>query len=89
MNAQIIKPVVGGLLIGAALFFLPFFFLKVLLIFLAIGLIFRFFGWRRFRGPRGWAYADRIRNMSDEEYDLFKRNWRGGCRKNPEETNEN
>lgn len=79
MNAQIIKPIAGGLIIGAALFFLPFFLLKVLVFFLVIGLLFRLFGWRRYRGPRGWAYADKIRTMSEEDYNHFKDNWSGGC----------
>ena len=76
MNRQIIKPIIGGLLIGAALFFLPFFVLKVLVFFLFIGLLFRLFGWRHYRGPRGWALADKIRTMSDEEYNNYKTKWR-------------
>ena len=79
MNAQIIKPILGGLLIGTALFFMPFFLLKVAVVLLFIGLLFRLFGWRRYRGPYGWAFADKIRTMSDEEYKHFKSKWRGRC----------
>lgn len=79
MNARIIKPIIAGLIIGAALFFAPFFVLKVLAVLLLIGLVFRLFGRRRYRGPGGWAYADKIRTMSDEEYQQFKSRWGRGC----------
>ena len=79
MNAQIMKPIIGGLIIGTALFFLPFFLLKVLAFLLVVGFLLRLFGWRRYRGPRGWAYADKIRTMSDEDYNRFKDKWSGGC----------
>ena len=86
MNTQIIKPILGGLIIGAALFFMPFFVLKVLVFLLIIGLLFRLFGWRRgwrhYRGPYGWAFADKIRNMSDEDYEHFKVNWSSRCYRN-------
>ena len=80
MNRQIIKPIIGGLLLGTALFLVPFFVLKVLIFFLVIGLLFRLFGRRRHRGPWGWALADKIRTMSEEEYNDYKTKWRrGGC----------
>ncbi len=63
-----------GVVLGAALFFLPFFVLKVLVIFVLFGLVFRLFG--RHRGHYGGAYrmafADKIREMDDEEYAAFK-----------------
>ena len=84
MNNQLLKTILIGALLGAALFFLPFFILKVFVIFLLFGIFFRFFGrhrgYRGYRGPWGWAYADKIRNMSDEEYATFKeRMSRGRC----------
>lgn len=82
MNRQLIKTILGGALLGAALFYIPFFILKVLVIFLLFGMIFRLFGRHRgYRGPYGWAYADKIRNMSDDEYTSFKaRMSHGRCR---------
>ena len=78
MNRNIVKPVVAGILIGAALFFIPFFVLRVAAFILIAGLIFRLFtGRRRFSGNFGnqrFAFADRIRNMSEEEYQSFKAN---------------
>ncbi len=85
MNVQILKPILGGLIIGAALFFAPFFVLKVLAVLLLIGLLFRFFGRRHYRGPGGWAYADKIRTMSDEEYLEFKSRWGRRCGRHPGE----
>lgn len=72
---NIIKPIIAGILIGAALFFMPFFFVRILLFFLVIGAIFRLFAGRRFRGYRrsfDSHFTDNIRNMSDEEYSRFK-----------------
>ena len=80
MTKQILKPVLIGILMGVAVYILPFFFFRGLLFFLVIGLIFRFFFWGR-RGRWSWhrggginpAFADTLRNMSTEEYDAFKR----------------
>jgi hypothetical protein len=65
-----------GILAGVALYTLPFFFF-----FLVIWLIFRFVFWGRW-GYGRWGYrhagihpafADTIRNMSDDEYEAFKK----------------
>ncbi len=82
MNNQILRTILFGALLGAALFAAPFFLFKVLLFFLFFGLIFRLFRGRRFRGgwkTRGWAYADKIRQMDDQEYKDFKENYRQYC----------
>ena len=82
MNNQILRTILFGALLGAALFAAPFFLFKVLLFFLFFGLIFRLFRGRRFRGGwrnRGWAYADKIRHMDDQEYKDFKNNYRDYC----------
>ncbi len=79
---NIIRPIIAGILIGAALFFMPFFFVRFILFFLIIGLIFRFFIGRRFRGYRhrfDAGFTDNIRNMSDEEYNRFKQNRNQDC----------
>ena len=95
MKRSIFKPILAGILIGAALFFIPFFLLRVLIVFLIIGGLFRLFGGRGFRGRynRGFhpAFADKIRNMSDEEYNQYKQNM-GSCDSNnnsKQTTNEN
>ncbi|MBN8786091.1 MAG: hypothetical protein J0I84_03320 [Terrimonas sp.] len=86
MNRSIVKPIVVGVLIGTALFFIPFFVLRVIAFFLIAGLVFRLFAGRRRRFGRNFseerfAFVDHIRNMSDEEYQAFKSNPRGafGC----------
>jgi len=73
---NIIRPIIGGILIGAALFFMPFFFVRIILFFLIISLIIRFFIGRRWGYRRGFdaAFTDNIRKMSDEEYNRFKQN---------------
>jgi len=95
MKRSIFKPISAGILIGAALFFIPFFLLRVLIVFLIIGALFRLFGRRGFRGRygRGFhpAFADKIRNMSDEEYNQYKQNierWNGN-NNSKQTTNEN
>lgn len=79
----ILKSILAGLLLGAALFMLPFFLLRLAVFFLLMGAFFRLVRGPR-RGPwafgkpgrgfgqRGFAFADRIRQMSDEEYNAFK-----------------
>lgn len=78
MARQIFKSILLGILIGVLFFIMPFFILKFFLIFLLIGAICRLWwggGRRRWKhNYYGWhhAYADKIRNMSDEEYAAFK-----------------
>lgn len=80
---KILKPILFGVILGAALFYIPFFLLRIAVIFLIVGGLFRLF-----RGRRGWkggphgpggfrsgyrlAFADKVRAMSDEEYVQFK-----------------
>lgn len=88
MNQSIFRPIVFGILFGAFAFFMPFFLFHVFFFFLIAGLFFGFFGRRRFYGRGGgmggWAFADKIRNMSDEEYATFKEKVRShrGCYRN-------
>lgn len=84
MNISILKPIVAGIIIGAALFFMPFFVLRVAVVVLIVGALIRLFGGRRFgrgAGRRGMfpAFADKIRNMSDEEYAQFRQRFQYGC----------
>ncbi len=79
-TTQVLKAILIGALAGASIFFIPFpfrFFLGFLLIFFA----FRFFAFgRRGRWNNGYApyqfmhqhaYAERWRNMSDDERKAF------------------
>jgi hypothetical protein len=81
MNKSILKTIVGGILLGAVVFFTG----PLLLIILVLKFIFTPFGMgRRIDfggcGPRGgpgmggprFAFADKIRSMSDEDYTSFK-----------------
>lgn len=83
---SILKSIAIGILIGA----LAFFAFHLVITFLIIGGIImllsrrRFdrhaFGDQRFGGHR-FAFADKIRNMNDEEYDSFKKRFENrGCR---------
>lgn len=93
MNTSIIRPVIAGLLIGTALFFIPFFVLRVAVFILIVGLIFRLFAgrrrWNRNFMDRRLAFIDRVRNMSDEEYNQFKQQSAYGCgyHQKPDSTN--
>ncbi len=83
---KILKPILFGAILGAALFYMPFFLLRIAVVFLIIGGLFRLFrgrrGWRGGphggHGPGGFragyrlAFADKVRAMSDEEYTQFK-----------------
>lgn len=80
MQTQVIRAMLTGLLSGVLLFLMPFFLLRVVFIFLLIGLIFRVSGfrgrWYRRYGNTGfWSnpeYARCWHNMSDEEKKAFK-----------------
>lgn len=93
MKKSLFKPVLGGVFLGSILFAMPFFILKVALFFLVCGTLMRLFARGRMRhgGMRGMgfgpAFADKIRGMSDEEYDAFKTKFEGRCgkrKRNPE-----
>jgi len=91
MKTNLIKPIIVGVLLGVAVFWIPFVVVRLFLLFIIIGFIFRLFMWRRWRGNGGsrFAFADRIRGMSDEEYIAFKQNPGQYCRehtaKSPEQ----
>lgn len=81
----ILKSIAVGILIGA----LAFFAFKLIITFFIIGGIMSLFARRRFSrqgfgpgrfgGPR-FAFADKIRNMDEEEYNAFKSNFENrGC----------
>ena len=94
MNKSILKTIVGGILLGTVVFFTG----PLLLIILVLKFIFTPFGMGRrmafggfgargfggpgMGGPR-FAFADKIRNMSDEDYTFFKskmdHNFQGKC----------
>ena len=80
---KILKLIITGLIAGAALFFMPFFILRIAIAVFLIASLLKLFGWRRFGsnkfGNAGFAYADKIRNMSEEEFNSFKQNNRNNC----------
>lgn len=82
-TTQVLKAIVIGAVAGAAVFFVPFPF-RFFFIFLLIFFAFRFFAWRRWKTGGGWQknyasysflhnhiYAERWRNMSDDERKAF------------------
>lgn len=83
---QTFKAIIAGALIGAAFFFIPFIILRIFLFVLVLGTLIRIFGrgkWGRGFGPGNRvAFADNIRNMSEEEYARFKQNFQQNCRRN-------
>jgi len=77
MTRSILKTVLCGLILGALAFFVP----KLLLGLIILGFIVKAMhccghGHRR---QRMFYMADKIRNMSEEEYAEFKTNMGGGC----------
>lgn len=81
-TTQVLKAILIGVVAGAAIFFVPFPF-RLFFIFLLIFFAFRFFAFgRRYRGGRrngftpyqfmnNHTYAERWRNMSDDERKAF------------------
>jgi UPF0716 family protein affecting phage T7 exclusion len=73
MNYQVVKQILGGLILGAILFFFPFFAVKVVGFLLIIATIFWLFRGRRSHWRQyAMLHPDKIRSMSDEEYESFK-----------------
>ena len=74
MATTLLKSILVGALMGAMIFFAPGFIIGLFLTFL----IFRLMIGRRMRGGRTGeyrlAFADKVRSMSDEEYEQFKSN---------------
>ncbi|GAA3508545.1 hypothetical protein GCM10022393_19970 [Aquimarina addita] len=80
MKKSIFKPIIIGILLGAFVFFTG----PLLFVILILKFIFTPFGmgrmmWRNKRmGMPPFAFADKIRSMSDEQFDEFKsQNQRG------------
>ncbi len=71
MDYLILKRALGGVLLGTALFFAPFFVIKIFVFFMIAGLFFWLFKGKGYRHGR-WATSDHIRSMSDEEYEQYK-----------------
>ena len=72
MKNSILKTVIMGAIFGALLFFMPFFLLGLLVCFGIFGMLMRrrmlYMGY----GFHQFAFADKIRNMNEEEYQNFK-----------------
>ena len=72
MKNSILKTVVMGAIFGALLFFMPFFLLGMFICFGIFGMLMH----RRMHhmgyGFHQFAYADKIRNMNEDEYQNFK-----------------
>ncbi len=81
MTTQIFKTILAGILAGIVLFILPFFLIRVFVIFLLIGAIFKLIGSsRRSRYFRmNPAYADHFQSMSDDERKAYKMKFKGRC----------
>lgn len=78
MIKSIFKSILAGVLFGALVFFA----FRVVIIFLLIGAIMKLMGGgnRRHRFmPHRMAFADNIRNMSEEEYQSYKTNFGKHC----------
>lgn len=81
MYYNIIRPIIMGILLGLAVFIMPFFILKVIAFFMIAGLLIRFFIFRRirrfFKGQMFFSgFADEIRNMEDIDYQKFKQRFK-------------
>lgn len=78
MTRIIVKAVIGGLVVGALAFFLPKLLIGLVLFCIVIGAFHgccgrhRWGGHHRFGSKQMFYLADRVRKMSDEEYEEFK-----------------
>ena len=85
MTRSILRPVIGGIIVGALAFFVPHFLLGIFIFMLIVRLLHgcgRGYGCHGHRQGRMFYMADKIRKMSEEEYAEFKANMGGGCSNN-------
>lgn len=75
MIKDFLKTLLAGVLLGSALFMLPFFIIKILIFFLLCKMAFRLLGFGRHR--RRFAYQ--FQNMSAEEKEAFKNKFGERC----------
>ena len=80
-TTQVLKAILSGIVVGAAIFFIPFPF-RFFFVFFLIFFVIRFFAWGRwgrgywyrdYHGHHFWnpSYTQRWRNMSEEERKAF------------------
>jgi hypothetical protein len=76
MNRAVLKPILIGFFLAAALFMMPFFIAKAIIFFLVMGALFKFLRSRRLRRNNHHelhpAVADVIRYMSEQEYTIYR-----------------
>lgn len=79
----ILKSVFTGLIFGGLLFFMPFFLLMTLFFLMLISFGMKMFWWRnmRYSGHFHYQFAEKVRNMSAEEYARFKSVQYAHCKK--------
>lgn len=73
-TTSILKSIIMGLIFGSLVYFMPFFLLKVFIFFMVISFFMKMMWWRAMShgGGHYLRYAEKVRNMSDEEFNRFK-----------------
>jgi|GEM_PF-4246548 len=79
MTKSIFKSILAGVLIGTALFLMPFFLLNMILVVLLLGAAFRLFSGGRMQSRRV-MYAEYVRKMTEDEFAQFKQGTHKNCR---------
>ncbi|MDI1233306.1 MAG: hypothetical protein PSX81_03380 [bacterium] len=86
---QFFKTVLAGFLAGVALFILPFFLVRVFVFFLLVGAIFKLMGGRRRGMHYRYAFAQKFRNMSEDDRNAFMQKHGNRCGYYNEQVNNN
>jgi len=74
MIKEILKTILAGVLVGGALFFMPFVMVKIIIILLVFRLAFKLLGF----GHRGY-WMHKYNNMTDEQKAAFKAKFGKKC----------
>lgn len=76
MMKRTFRTILAGILFGTVLFFMPFMIIQAIILAFVMYAFFRLFIRRRIRNAHfskfNYAFADDIRQMSEEEYQAFK-----------------
>ena len=87
MTKSVLLAIGKGILIGGLLFVIPKIMLGIALLFFLVKLLFYKRISRKWKSGNRFAFADKMRSMSDEAYEEFKSNYKGHCCKHQSAVN--
>lgn len=79
MIKQFFKTVLAGIMVGLALFMMPFFLMRIFVFFFLIVGAFKLLGFGRHRREMRLAFAQKFNNMSEDERKVYLQKYGNRC----------